>query len=456
MRVLEILLLGTAESRRGADLENLSCPLRVCDGEFDEEKRVRILAYTSLFPNSQKPVQGIFIFQRLANLARRPGNEVRVLAPVPYFPKWLRLTKWQAEGQVLRQETFEDLTVCHPRYPLLPKISMPFQGLLMFLGSYLTARKMKREMQFECIDAHFVYPDGFAAVLLGKLLEVPVVVSARGTDINLYPTFKLIRPLIRWTLRHADGVIAVSVSLQSVMTKLGISADHIRVIGNGIDLSRFHPVDPAEARTRLGLPQIGQAIVSVGGLIPRKGFHLLIPAVAMIAPRFPELQLYILGEGEYRPKLEALARECGVTERVHFRGRVPNELLRFWFSAAEVSCLASSREGWANVLQESLACGTPVVATRVWGAPEIIVSPDLGLLVERDTHAIAATLEQALTKQWDRLAIARHASQRTWQIVANEVEDYLSAILDARASRTRRPSKRGAELDKTSGARSKG
>jgi len=382
-----------------------------------------------LFPNSEKPVQGIFVYQRTAHLSQRPGNQVLVIAPVPYFPSWLRWTRWKKEGQVRPQEKLGNLTVYHPRYLLLPKISMLFHGLLMFMGSLRLASRLHKEKPFDCIDAHFVYPDGFAALLLGKVLKVPVVVSARGTDINLYPSLRLIRPIIRWTLRNSAGLIAVSASLREVMLELGAAKDRVSVIGNGIDLNRFHPIDPTEAKRHLGLPETGQIVVSVGALIPRKGFHFLIPAVAQIAPRFPGLRLYILGEGDYRPKLEDLIRECQAEAQIFLVGNVPNEKLGLWFSAANVSCLVSSREGWANVLQESMACGTPVVATHVWGAPEVVVSPELGLLVKQDTRAIAAALETALTREWNRSGIACHAAERTWEVVACEVEGFLSSSI---------------------------
>jgi len=305
---------------------------------------------------------------------------------------------------------------------------MPLHGVLMFLGSVWQARRLHKTVRFDCIDAHFIYPDGTAAMLLGKVLGLPVVVSARGTDINLFPTFGLIRPMIRWTLRKASGVIAVSASLKQVMLEMGLPSDRIRVIGNGIDPARFRPVDPQEARKHLNIPEGGPTIVSVGSLIPRKGFQYLIPAFAEILPRFRDAKLYIIGEGDYRPELQELVEKLGVRDRVCFVGNRPNEELKFWFSAAQVSCLVSSREGWPNVLQESLACGTPVVATRVWGAPEIIISSELGLLVEQNVTAIAEALDAALTKRWDRSAIATHAHQRTWEVVAAEVDEYLVSI----------------------------
>ncbi len=387
---------------------------------------MKILTFTSLFPNRAEPQLGIFIFQRILHLSRRPAHQVQVLAPLTYFPRWLGWGKWQKHAHVPAEEQLENLRVHHPRYLLLPKISMPLHGLLMFLGSLRKAMQLHKREHFDCIDAHYVYPDGTAAVLLGKALGLPVIVSARGTDINLFPTYHLIRPMIQWTLQEASGAIAVSASLKQAMVEMGLPAARIRVIGNGIDPVRFRPVDPQLARHHLNLPARGPVIVSVGSLIPRKGFQYLIPAFAETATRIPDARLYIIGEGSLRSELEKLATSLKIEGRVFLIGNRPNSELHLWFSAADVSCLVSSREGWPTVLQESLACGTPVVATRLWGAPEVITSPGLGLLVEQNVPAIALALNTALNTQWDRKSIAAHAHQRTWEVVAGEVEEYLT------------------------------
>jgi glycosyltransferase involved in cell wall biosynthesis len=387
---------------------------------------LRVLTFTSLFPNSTQPLQGVFIYQRLAHLARRPENTVQVVAPVPYFPRWVPWTRWQKIARVPRKEQVGELTVYHPRYFLLAKISMPLHGLFMFLGCVLLARRLNKESRFDCIDAHFVYPDGLAAVLIGKVLGLPVVVSARGTDIELYPAFSLIRPLIVWTLAHAAGVLAVSGSLKAAMVRLGVPAEKIQVIANGVDVDRFQPVDRIAARRQLGLPEDASLIVSVGSLLPVKCHERLISAVAQIKTRHPRLKLYIVGEGPSRPKLEELIRDLDIHAQVVLVGSRSNEELKSWFSAANVSCLVSSREGWPNVLSESIACGTPVVATRVGGVSEIIRSPELGILVEPNTLAIAAGIEDALTRSWDQEALVRHARRRTWDVVAAEVENYLT------------------------------
>jgi teichuronic acid biosynthesis glycosyltransferase TuaC len=386
---------------------------------------VRILTFTSLFPNARQPLHGIFIYQRIAHLALRQGCVVRVVAPVPYFPSWLPGERWSSFKGIPGYERIGRLIVYHPRYPLLPKISMPFQGLLMFLGAFRLVQRLQRKMKFDCLDAHYVYPDGFAATLLARLLKLPVIISARGTDINLFPQFWMIRPMIRWTLKRSDGLIGVCSALKDAMVELGAAPAKARVIGNGVDLQRFGPIERRAARRKLGISEEGEIVVSVGSLIPRKGYHYLIPAFAKIAPRHPNLQLYIVGEGNFRGELERIVENLDMNGRIKLVGNWPNEELALWYCAADVSCLVSSREGWPNVLLESMACGTPVVATRVWGVPEIITSPELGIMVEQDSEDIAKGLDRALLTEWDRTRLVKHAGTRTWEVVAEEVENFL-------------------------------
>lgn len=385
---------------------------------------MKILTFTSLFPNAIQPWHGIFVRQRVAHFASR-GHRVNVIAPVPYAPPWVLSKRWREASQVSFEEEFDAMPVYHPRYFLMPKVSMLLHGFLMFAGAALCARRLHTKERFDCIDAHYVYPDGFAAVLLGRYLGIPVVVSARGTDISLFPTFPLIRPMIRWTLRHAAGVVAVSRALEEVIQALGIRPTHVAIIGNGIDLDCFHPVDRSSARQKLGIAGDAKVILSVGNLVPVKGHEYLIRAIAQVATLEPRVELYIVGEGRLRSRLEELARAEHVDARVFLVGRKPNEEMKYWYSAADASCLASSREGWANVLLESLACGTPVLATRVWGTPEVIASDELGILTEQSADALACGVLQALQRRWDAEAMVRYASARTWDLVAQEFETFL-------------------------------
>jgi len=395
---------------------------------------LRVLTFTSLYPNRVDPLLGIFIHERVSHFAQRPGNEVQVIAPVPFFPSWLHKTKWQKFGQVPRKEESEGLHVYHPRYPLAPGISMPIHGLLVYLACLRIARRLNADKRFDCIDAHFVYPDGFAAILIGRALGLPVFVSARGSDINVYSTFRLIRPMLSWTLKRADGVIAVSAALKQKVVELNIPEEKVQVISNGIGAKRFHPLDRKASRIRLGLPEQGPLLISVGSLIESKGHHLLIFSIEKLAQRYPGLRLYIIGEGVYRSELAKLVNERRLQDRVFLMGIRRNDELGAWYSAADLSCLLSSREGWPNVVLESLACGTPVVATKAGGIPEIIVSTNMGILVERNIPSVIAGLEQALNSSWDREEIARIAGTRGWDAVAEEVESFFRSRLKNRES----------------------
>jgi glycosyltransferase involved in cell wall biosynthesis len=302
----------------------------------------------------------------------------------------------------------------------------------MYQGTIRLARRLHVERPFDCIDGHFVYPDGKAALLVGEALGIPTVVSARGSDINLFPRFALIRPQIRSTLLRAAGRIAVCNSLKAEMQEIAGQDCDVRVIGNGVDPTRFFPGDRAQARHELGLPQRGRFIVCVAALQSVKGHERLFQALLRFGKNFADVQLHLLGDGPLRSRLEMRAQSLGLGARIHFGGACPNERLRHWYTAADVSCLASSREGWPNVVLESLACGTPVVATRVWGTPEILKSPDLGILVEQDADSIAAGLEHALERAWDQEKLVACARSRDWRVVGEEVELYLREVVGVR------------------------
>jgi teichuronic acid biosynthesis glycosyltransferase TuaC len=394
---------------------------------------LRVLSFTSLYPNNVNPLHGIFIHQRVIHLMRRPGISVEVIAPIPYSPSWLPIAKWKSFSQVRHEEEIDSVRVHHPRYPIVSGISMPLHGLLVFLGAIRLARQLHRKVQFDCIDAHFIYPDGFAAVLVGKVLKLPVIVSARGTDINVYPSYRMIRPMLRWTLRNAAAVIAVSGDLKNKMLELGVPETKIQVISNGVDVERFQPQEQRAARQRLGIPEEGAVLLSVGSLIESKGHHLVIAAMAELGSKWPELRLYIVGEGVYRPQLEDLIREKQLQGRIFLRGNRSNAELATWFSAASLSCLMSSREGWPNVVSESLACGTPVLATRVGGIPEILISPELGQMVSRDVPSIADGLDSALARSWNRQEIANYGRSRSWDAVSGEV----AALLEAKTGQVK-------------------
>lgn len=390
---------------------------------------MKVLVYTSLFPNHLEPQKGIFIKQRMYHFVKLKRCEMKVIAPIPYCPPWPSLGKWYHNSQIKKYEIRDGIEVYHPRYPLIPKVSMPLHGLSLFLSSLKLIKKINQTFSFDLIDGHFIYPDGFAAVLLGKVLKKPVVLSARGSDIHQFTRFKSIKPMIQYALSHAKHVISVCDALKQEMLTLGISNDRISVIPNGVDTGQFYPVDKKEARRKLSLPHNKKIILSVGSLIPLKGFHVILNAFPKLLQEDTNIYLYIIGEGPFRSSLERQIEALNLTQHVTLIGERPNSELRIWYSAADVFCLASFREGWPNVIMESLACGTPVVATNVWGVPEILTSTHVGYLVERTPEPIAQGLLKALNRQWDSTRIREHVAWRNWDSVALEVKKIFDLVL---------------------------
>jgi glycosyltransferase involved in cell wall biosynthesis len=377
---------------------------------------MKVLVFTSLYPNNVWPNHGVFIKERMAQFAKLDGCEIKVVAPVPYFPASVK-SNWRWKfSQVAHREIRDGIEVYHPRYLMPPKLGMTFYGLLMFAAVLRTIVKIRRTFDFDLIDAHYIYPDGFAAVLLGFVFKKPVVVSARGSDISQYSDIPIIRQFLRYTLRKATKIIAVCQALRNAMISLGIPASKIIVVPNGVDQDKFYRIPRAEARRRVGLPEGKRIILSVGNLIPRKGFDLLIKSVdiTMNGSDHQQLQLIIIGEGPARQELGNLAVSIGRKDAISFAGAIPHNELYLWYSAADCFSLASDREGWPNVILESLACGTPVVATDIWGVPEVISTGSVGILTRRTEYAIAEGISVALRKQWSVDEIVGHAAAYSW------------------------------------------
>ena len=372
---------------------------------------MKLLTFSSLFPNAVRPNHGIFVETRLRYLLGSGQVESRVVAPVPWFPlKHPRFGEYAHFAQVPKREVRHGIDVQHPRYLHFPKIGMEMAPTLMATCVKPTIGRMIDEgYDFDVIDAHYFYPDGVAAVKLGKYFNKPVVITARGTDINLIPQYKGPRDMILDAARQASGIITVCSALKDEMVGLGVAAQSITPLRNGVDLQRFVPMDRAAARAELGLE--GFTLISVGVLDPRKAHDMTIRALTLL----PGVKLLIDGIGPERKRLETLALDIGVADRVKFLGPVAQTELKKYYNAADAMVLASSREGWANVLLESMACGTPVVASNVWGTPEVVAAPEAGVLMEERTHEkLAAAVMQLRANYPDHAATRRYAERFSW------------------------------------------
>lgn len=374
-------------------------------------KPLRILTFSTLYPNEAQPNHGVFVENRLRHLVGTGQVESVVVAPVPYFPAGMPgFDRWSVYSRIPRKETRHGLTVYHPRYPVVPKVGANVAPWLLAAGSVRLLDDLRRGgYDFDLIDAHYMYPDGVAAAWMGHRLGKPVVVTVRGTDVNLIPRHRFRRHLIRRALRQLSGVIAVSEALKEAVVAIGCNSGEVTVLRNGVDLNLFAPINREAARQRLSLN--GPTLLSVGHLIERKGHDLVIRALSELAG----YELLVVGEGPERDALMGLAGRLGLGSRVRFLGAQPHALLPSFYGAADALVLASSREGWANVLLEGMACGTPVVASNIWGNPEVVRSPEAGrLMAERTPAALASTVRSLFASLPDRAATRRYAEAFSW------------------------------------------
>jgi teichuronic acid biosynthesis glycosyltransferase TuaC len=377
-----------------------------------------IVVFTTLFPSPAQPQAGVFIRERMFRIAAT--LPLTVVAPRPWFPFQSVLRKWRPHfrPESPAEEVQEGIRVLRPRFMSFPGMLKRLDGLFLAWGSFATMRRLKRSGRLDILDAHFAYPDGYAAGLLGAWLRVPVTVTLRGTEIR-HALDPVLMPRVRRALQSACRIFAVAESLKRVACALGVPDDKVRVVGNGVDTDKFHETDKRDARRRFGLPDDAPVMISVGGLVERKGFHRVIECMPALLQRYPNLQYVIVGaagpEGDYSEILRAQVRELGLVDRVHFVGSVAPQALKVPLSAADIFVLATRNEGWANVFLEAMACGLPVVTTDVGGNREVVCDERLGIVVPfGERTALQNALFRALEGGWDRDHIVAYARRNSW------------------------------------------
>lgn len=372
---------------------------------------MRVLVYSTLYPNAEQPQHGGFIEKRVLELRRRTGWSFEVVAPLPWFPLvGERYGLYGRYARVPAREERHGLIVHHPRYPVIPRLSWRFAPWLLAPPSIACLRAVRAAgFDFDLVDAHFLFPDGCAAVTAARALGVPVVMTARGSDVNDSLDQPLARALVRRAMHDAACTLAVAEPLAARLTALAGDGRPVPVVPNGVDHGVFRPLPRDAARATLDVT--GTVILTVGNLRRLKGQHLLIEALATLR----DATLLVAGDGEERMALGELAASLGVAARVRFLGAVANTDLPRLYAAADVFALASSSEGCPNVILEALACGTPVVATAVGAIPDLLPSAGLPYLVaERSAAAFAGRIAALLAGGPPREVYAARGAGFDW------------------------------------------
>lgn len=394
-----------------------------------------VVVFSSLYPSPRQPLAGIFIRERMQRVAAHVP--LAVVSPQPWFPFQgiFRLWRPHFRPSAPAFEVQSGIEVYRPRFFSVPGALKRLDGFFIALGALVTVLKLKWSGRLDVIDAHFAYPDGYGATLLGKWLGVPVTVTLRGTEVR-QAADPVLRPRVQATLQRASRVFAVSDALRRIALGLGTPNEKTRVIGNGVDVAKFHPVPRDEARRALNIPASAKVLISVGGLVERKGFHRVIDALSVLAEEESSILYLIVGgsgpEGDWGSRLEKQVADLGMQSRVRFLGAMPPDRLKVPLSAADVFVLATRNEGWANVFLEAMACGLPVVTTKVGGNAEVVCDEALGLLVPFDDQpALIEAMRGALARPWDSDVILTYARRNSWDDrVAALVEEF-TAILSA-------------------------
>jgi teichuronic acid biosynthesis glycosyltransferase TuaC len=377
-----------------------------------------IYVLSTLFPSRAQPTAGLFVRERAFRL--RPAFRLVVISPQPWFPFQSVIRRFRPgyRPDVLPFEEQNGVQIYCPRFFALPGILRRLDGVSIALSTRRLLARLQRQYGAGIIDAHFAYPGGRAAVLLGKWLNWPVSITLRGTEARQLEDASL-APQVVTAVRQADQVISVSDSLRQRLVRAGVDSEHIAVVGNGVDLERFAAQPRDEARRALGIPSDAKVLISVGGLVERKGFHRVLEILPELVVRFPTLLYLIVGgggpEGDMSATLREQVRELGLEGHVRFMGSLLPDRLATPLSAADVFVLSTRNEGWANVFLEAMSCGLPVVTTAVGGNAEVVCTPEVGTIVPfGSAAALRDATAAALERNWDREQIINYAHDNSW------------------------------------------
>lgn len=379
-------------------------------------ERKHIVIITNLFPNSQEKEKGQFIFQFVEELKKH--IRLTVVSPIPYYPTSPIFNKHDlykfSQLKDIEQQNGYDVHFC--RHFVIPKLGF-VRAASLYRPLLRKLREIDRSCKIDLINAHWIFPDGVAAERAGKILGIPVVLSARGCDINCYPYLFARKRQIVSALSSCSVITAVSHDLKKNIASLGLPQDKIKFIPNGIDMKKFTHLDQLLCRRQLQVNADDRIILFVGSLDEVKGAHLLVRAFAGIANgAMPHnIRLWIVGDGYLRQELEDLGKSFGVDKSIRFWGNQPHDNLPAIMSAANLLCVPSIREGRPNVVLESLACGVPVVGSNVGGIPELVLPDVNGYIFEKENVAeLSERIQLALSRHWNRTDISSTVSHFSW------------------------------------------
>jgi len=388
----------------------------------------KLAVITRYFPSSAEPWQGRSCYETLRILATHV--EVKVFYPNADYPSLLR-PRTRLYDKLDPAWSPPGVRVKYIDYPALPLVSRPMNGTV-------AARQLLpyiRDFEPNLIVGIFLYPEGYAALRIARNLGVPVVAESIGSDINRVGD-PISARFTRTVLREADFVITKSADSRNKAIAMGASPVSTRALPNGCDTAIFRTQNRLLAREKLKIDPSAETVVYIGRTDIRKGLRELVEAAAALHRARPRLHTYMVGEGPDRSLIANHIQQHHAFDYIHLMPRCSFDEVAVWMSAANLVALPSYMEGCPNVVLEALACGRPVVATRVGGIPEILSEQFGRLVVPRDSAALSEAIACVLDADWDSLTIAAK-NNRSWNDVAEELLDILTSVAAAPGSRGR-------------------
>lgn len=365
---------------------------------------MRILALTNLYPNPLQPQRGQFNRQQFRALAQTEA--VRVIAPISWVDELVEGRRSRRHLPPERSLCCDGLEVSHPRFVYPPKVARWTHGHFFQRSIEAAFDRAVDEFRPDIVYACWAYPDGWAAVRLARRHRLPVVIKVHGSDILTLLTNRARRRATAAALAEADAVVAVSRDLEERVVRLGVDRSRIQVVYDGIDRKLFSPGDRGGARRRLNLDEQEPLVLFVGNLLPVKGLDVLVDACELLAARKRQFTCLMIGRGPLDAPLRRETERRGLVDRFRWLGPRPHADLPDWFRAADVFVLPSRSEGLPNVLIEAASCGTPFVASRVGGIPELTHLGPNRLVAPGNASDLAEALDERLSASDSRPRVA--------------------------------------------------
>ncbi|MFH1460567.1 MAG: glycosyltransferase family 4 protein [Candidatus Omnitrophota bacterium] len=388
---------------------------------------MNILLVSHMFPNNVNPGYGVFVKEQAKFVAKK--TDLQVMAPLPFFPLAVLFSKYKSFNKIRKAEIIDGLKVTHPQYFFIPKVLKFLDAWFYSLSLNRNLRNLIRKEKIQILHFHWGYPDAIALLRLAKKTGLKTVLTIHGNESICYFENSLRKKIVQKYLKKFDYLIVVSNDLKNkIIQYYDVPKTKITVMPNGINTENFYSIDKNEARHMCGIDHKKQIILTVCRLSHEKGIEYLFQAIQKI--KEINVELLIAGDGPLKEKLLVLARQLKISDKIKFLGTIVHEEIYKFYNAADIFCLPSLWEGCPCTIIEAMACGTPVVATKVGGIPDMI-NKETGVLVEpKNPVALAVALTEALNKKWNHEQISAIGQSNSWDNVADKVIEVYKKILE--------------------------